>query len=119
VAAATIRVQGLREVQRALKQCEGGLDKQMRAAGKAAAEPVAASAKDKIGRYRGASLGTIRPRASVRGAFVQQGARKVTGKRGDFGVLQMGLLIDALEEEREQALTIYESRIDQLVDAAF
>jgi hypothetical protein len=114
----TIRVKGLRETQRALGKCEGGLKKEMLLAGKAAAEPVAVSAREKISRYRGASINTIRPRASVRGAFVTQGARKVTGLRGDFGKLQMGLMMDALEEERGHVLEIYELGLYRLTKSA-
>jgi hypothetical protein len=114
VSTGTIHVRGLREVQRAFAKCEGDLKKEMLRAGKLAAEPVAVTARDKISRYQGASLRTIRPRASARGAFVTQNARKVTGLRGDFGVLQMRLMMDALEEQHEKVVEIYELAVDHL-----
>jgi hypothetical protein len=118
MAEGSVRVKGLRETQRALGKCEGGVGKTMLAAGKAAAEPVAVSAREKIGRYAGASVGTIRPRASVRGAFVTQGARKVTGLRGDYGKLQMGLMIEALDEERGHVIELYELGLYRLTKSA-
>lgn len=118
MAAATIRVKGLRETQRAFRKVDKGLAKEMRDAGKAAAEPVAAEARSRISRFSGASVDTIRPRAAVGGAYVTQNARKVTGLRGDFGRLQMGYLIDALESKRDEAERIYEGGLDRLTRSA-
>lgn len=115
----TIRVVGLRETLRALNKCEKGLRKEVLLAGKVAAEPVAAAAREKLGRYAGASVSTVRPRSGARGAFVTQGARKVTGLRGDFGALQMThVLMPALEEQREVVITIYERGLDRLITSA-
>lgn len=77
-----------------------------------AARPVADAARQKLGRYRGASVGTIRPRASARGAFVTQGAKTVTGKRGDFGVLQMVRVMEpALAENYAEVLAKAEGMV--------
>jgi hypothetical protein len=54
-----------------------------------AAEPVAADARRREQRWRGASISTIGPRVTPAGVSVTQRARKVTGTRPDFGALQM------------------------------
>lgn len=116
---ATIRVSGLKEAQRAFKQCEGNLKKQMLLAGKAAAEPVAVSARSKLDRYNGISLNTIVPRSTMQGAFVTQKAKKVTGLRGDFGALQMTVgLMPALEENTAEIIEIYDHALGALTAEA-
>lgn len=111
---AAVRVKGLRETQRAFQKLEKSVAKEVRDELKAAAEPVAAAWRDKVARYVGASVATIRPRASVRGAFVTQNARKVTGRRGDFGSLQMRRGDEALEENQNQVVTKVERMLDRL-----
>ena len=104
MAAATVRVRGLRETQRALQKVNKEAAKTVRDALKEATEPVASDARSRLSRYAGASVGTIGPRATNRGVFVTQRARKKTGKRGDFGVLQMQeVLVPALEEHENRA----------------
>lgn len=101
--ASGFKVRGLRETLRAFHRLDRGLKKELRDALKEAAEPVARDARDRLSRYAGASIGTIRPRASQAGAFVTQGARKVTGHRGDFGQLQMTrVMIPALEDNADE-----------------
>jgi len=98
----TVRIRGLRETQRAFVKLGLGIRAELVAELRRVAEPVAATAKDKLARYDGISLGTIGPRTSVLGAFVTQRARKVTGQRPDFGALQMREgLIPALEEHAD------------------
>jgi hypothetical protein len=116
MAAGTVRVKGLREVDRAFRQMDKESSKALRAAMVEAAVPVAASARDKISRYQGASVSTIRPRAVARGAFVTQGARKVTGLRGDFGALQMRRLGEALDENQAVVMEKAERVIDLLAE---
>jgi hypothetical protein len=94
----TVRVEGYRETMRALKAMESSVAREAREALKEAAEPVAITARAKISIYDDANVGTIKPRAGIRGAFVTQGAKKVTGQRGDFGTLQQRRLGEALDE---------------------
>lgn len=103
MAAGTVRVTGLRETIRSLEIVNRKAAKVVKDEIKQAVEPVAASARGRISRYRGASTSTIVPRVSPRGAFVTQRARTVTGLRGDFGSLQMreGLLPALAEHEGE------------------
>jgi hypothetical protein len=114
MATGTVRVRGLRELQRDFAKMSKTLAKEVRDELKDTAEPVAESAREKISRYRGARTSTIRPRVTMRSAFVTQGARKVSGLRGDFGALQMGLLIDALDENQDKVVHGLERMLDRL-----
>jgi hypothetical protein len=116
MAAGTVRVKGLREVDRAFRKTDKESSKALRAGLLEAARPVAATARDKIGQYGGANVTAIRPRAVARGAFVTQGARKVTGLRGDFGALQMRRLGEALDENQAEVLEKAERVIDLLAE---
>lgn len=119
MATAGVRIRGLRELNRSLQKANKGAAKSVRDGLKEAAWPIVEAAKAKETRWGGASIGTIGPRASVRGVFVTQRARKVTGNRGDFGALQMRqAFIPALEENREEVFVAVEHAIDHLLDAA-
>jgi hypothetical protein len=113
--AARVSVRGYRETVRALDTINRDAKKAVLRSLALAAEPVAADARQKLGRYAGASLTTIRPRATVRGVFVTQMKRKVTGLRGDFGSIQMreGLL-PALDENEGKIIVEVELALDRL-----
>lgn len=83
---------------------EKDASKKLRKALVEVARPVAASAQEKLSQYDGASVSTIRPRAVARGAFVTQGARKVSGLRADFGVLQMVRVLEPAFAENYAAI---------------
>jgi hypothetical protein len=115
MAGATVRITGLREVDRAFRQMEKDASKELRKALVEAAEPVAVTARQNLAKYHGISLGTIGPRAVARGAFVTQRAKKVTGLRGDFGALQMRVgLMPALEAHADDVMRGAEHVIDLL-----
>jgi hypothetical protein len=116
MATATIRVKGLRELDRAFKSMDKELQRDLRTRLKKAAAPVVSSAQSKISRYQGASTGTIKPVALAKGVVVRQNAKKVTGKRGDFGALQMRLFLEALEENEDEVVRAVENLIDELAD---
>lgn len=116
MAAATVRITGLKETVRAFNKIDKGLIRNVQKGLKRAAEPVAVSARAKVSQYRGASVGTISPRARGASAFVTQRARKVTGKRGDFGALQMRRLVEALDENREEVVRAVERELDDLLN---
>jgi hypothetical protein len=116
--ASTLRISGLREVQRAFAKMAITTEVGLRAELLKVAEPVAATAREKISRYPGASIGTIGPRASVTGVFVTQRARKVSGRRGDFGALQMTVgFMPALEEHEEDIVEAAEQALDIITAA--
>jgi hypothetical protein len=119
VASSTVRIKGLRETIRAFNKLEASVALEIRNELKDLAEPVAETARQKISRYAGASVGTIGPRASVRGAFVTQRAKKVTGQRADFGALQMTRgMIPALEEHEDEIVSGVEKTLDRLTATA-
>lgn len=109
---------GLNETLRALNYVNKQAAKAVKDELKTAVEPVAASARDRISRYEGASLTTIGPRVSTRSVFVTQRARKRTGLRGDFGALQMRHLFGAFAEHETSVVDDVGDALDRLADRA-
>lgn len=87
--AGTIRVHGYTETTRALYRVAAEAKATVYAGLREAAEPIAADARSRLSGYSGMKTSSIRPRVGVRGVYITQGAKKVTGKRPDFGGLQM------------------------------
>lgn len=117
--APTLRVRGLSQTIRAFSVLEKGVRAEILGELKSIAEPVAREAQDLLSEYQGLSIRTIRPRSSVRGAFVTQGAKKVTGRRPDFGALQMREgLIPALEAHEPDLEPKVGEALDRLTRAA-
>lgn len=115
MAVGTVRTTGLRETIRAFNNLERTVSREIQAELKQAAEPVVATARDAISRYQGARVTSIVPRAAGASVFVTQKARKVTGKRGDFGRLQQRHLERALEDNQEAVVREVEQVLDRLV----
>lgn len=68
----------------------GGLSKEVDKELKEAAKIVSDDAKPRLARYSANSATGIRPRVKGFGrAYVEQSRRRTTGKRPDFGALQM------------------------------
>lgn len=111
----TVRVEGLLELQRAFTKIGHEVAPEIRKGLLEAAQPVADSAREKISRFSGASLGTIQPKVLARGVYVYQNARKVTGLRGDYGALQMRVgLVPALDENTDAIVEKCELVLDRL-----
>ena len=114
----TVRVFGVAEVNRAFRHVEGSLARDFGADLKLAAEPVVKTAKAKE-KWRGASISTIRAKRAGARVYVEQSARKVTGKRGDFGALQLRqALIPALDENAAEVFAEVELVLDKYADSA-
>jgi hypothetical protein len=114
----TVKVRGLREVQRGVRKLSDSVGKDLTAELKTAAEPVAASARQKLTRYQGVSL-NVQPVALMASVRVRQQQRKVTGLRGDFGALQMRTAFrPALEENQERVVRNIEQVVNEFVDDA-
>ena len=114
--AGTVRIKNLNETLRALNKCQRGLHKSMMGGLLEAAEPVTTSWQGKVGKYAGASTSTIGPRMTTKSVFVTQKARKRTGKRGDFGSLQMRHGLAALFEEADNTEKEVEKALDKLTE---
>lgn len=92
MATQTVRVRGLRELQRDFKKMEGGLNKEIDKGLRDAAKIVSDEARSISSShgFSARSVTGVRPRVKGFGrAYVEQSRRKTTGKRGDFGVMQM------------------------------
>ena len=115
MASSTIRVEGLRETVMAFRRLDKKLPKVVTDELKKAADPVAQDARAKISHYPGAKLNTIRPRVKGAGnVYVTQGARKKTGKRPDFGSLQMRRLLESLDDNRAQVYRHVENALEEI-----
>lgn len=110
-------MRGLNEVVRGFNKLNRTAAREIQKELKKAAVPVVDTSKELLSRYTGASVGTIRPRASGASIYVTQGARKVTGKRGDFGVLQQHRVLEvALDERQGEVVEILERQLDTFLD---
>ncbi len=115
---ATVRVYGIKEVNRAFREIDKDLAVQLGNDLKEAAAPVVSAAKGKE-KWRGASINTIVARRTGLRIFVYQNARKVTGRRGDYGALQMKqALIPALDESADEVYSHVERVLDRYANGA-
>lgn len=117
MAASTVRVTGLKETVRAFNKLDRSLARETQKELKKVATPVVRGGQSKIARYAGASVSTIGTRISGASVFVTQRARKVTGKRGDFGRLQMRLLEEALDENEREVIDGLEDFLDRFTSS--
>lgn len=118
MAAATIRVHGLREVNAAFGKIDKQLRKELGNDLKKAAEPVVQEARIRE-TWAGAKIGTIRAKRSGLRVFVEQSARKVTGLRGDYGALQMRkALTPALEDKADAVFNDVERVLNEYANSA-
>lgn len=99
-----VQVHGLNELNRALRNLDAKAAKELGKELKEGAEPVVRSAKQKVGRFRGSSPGTIRARNTGLRVRVEQSKAKVTGQRGDFGALQLRQVLEPALAENEDAV---------------
>lgn len=126
----SVQIHNLEGVQRALRSLEGGLQKELRVPGLAAATRVAVEARSLVPVASGDLRGTIRPLASQRGAKVAAGNARVpyagvtewggtTPKRNHAGRTKrrpaQRFLGRAVERTRDDVVRIYETVIDFLI----
>lgn len=110
--AETVRVKGLRELDRALRKMDKELSRELRSTLKEAAEIVAVDARSRFERISPSSAASMRARAKAKGATVEQAKGRTTGKRPDYGALQMRTaLLPALEAKQEQVI----EKVDDLI----
>jgi hypothetical protein len=101
----TVKVEGLSEAVRALDAVDRKAKLTILKGLREAAAPIAVDIRRDLSKYNDMSLGTIRPSAGVRGVYIRQYAKRVTGERPDFGALQMrrGFLPEAYKHEGDLA----------------
>lgn len=106
MASSTVRVKGLRELQRDFKRMEGGLNKEVDKALKDAADIVSQDARQRFSSIDARSAAGFRPRVKGFGrAFVEQRRRRTTGKHPEYGALQMRrALLPALNAKQGEVI---------------
>ena len=116
MAASSVKVHGLRELHRALKNYDNGLKLELEQELRDAGDLVATSARTKFVGIDARSAAGFK--SKVRGfgrVVVQQSRRRTTGRRGDFGSLQMRrALLPSVTENEPQVLHAIEGMLDRL-----
>ena len=113
----TIQLHGYRECMAALKLIDKEAQRTVRDALREAAWPVAADTKSRLAEYR--DVGPVGISVRARGVSVEQRQGKTTGKRPDFGALQMTeAFIPALHDNEAETLRGVEIAFDALTAVA-
>lgn len=115
---ATIKVHGLRELQRDAKKAGKETDKETREGLKEAGEPVRDEWRRTFSHIHLKSASKLRVRAVTGRVLVDQPLRKTTGDRPDFAALQTAHGERALEAKANEAERILERHINDLADTA-
>lgn len=119
MARSTIRVRGLREFSRAATKAEKRTKDVIKGKLRDAADPVRQEGQRLFERYDESSASAFKVRVWGRGygVFVEQSKRKTTGRRADYGALQMNkALLPALDNKAGEVERKLEQGVDELVD---
>jgi hypothetical protein len=116
MAAGSVKVKGLRQMHRAFKNYDGALKRELEDELRAAGTIVATSARAKfVGIDQRSSAGFKSKTKGFGRVVVQQSRRKTTGRRPDFGSLQMRrALLPAVAENEPQVLRAVEGMLDRI-----
>lgn len=113
----TIRVTGYREVAVAMKLGSKETRKECREALKKVGEIVRADAQQKFSSVDAYSAAGYRVSVRARGVEVDQRRKRVTGKRPDYGKLQMRrALLPALNDNQAKVVQELEKALDRVAD---
>lgn len=112
----SVKVTGLRQMHRAFKEYDDDLKRELEDELRAAGTIVAATARARFGYIDARSAAGFKSKTKGFGrVVVQQSRRKKTGKRPDFGSLQMRrALLPALSENEPQVLRHVENMLDRI-----
>jgi hypothetical protein len=117
MAGSAVRVKGYRECARAARRAGNATNKEVRAAFKQVGEPVRADATRKFSLVDARSAAGFVVRVRAKGIAVEQRIKRKTGKRGDYGSLQMRrALIPALHENESKLEKAMNDAIDNVAD---
>lgn len=112
-----IVVRGLKPFLQATAKAEKETKKRIRARFREAGEIVKRDAAGKFLKYDYHTAAGFRVVVRARGVSVEQKLRRTTGKRGDFGALQMTrALIPAADEKTNKIMAEFEKALDELAD---
>lgn len=105
MASSTVRVQGLRELQRDFRKLDKNLAKDLRGELREVGDVVKAEAASNLSRLSARSASGLKTRVRARAVAVEQSRRRTTGKRPDWGSLQMNrILVPALDEKQDEVV---------------
>ncbi len=95
----------MRELQRDFRKIDKGLAKEVRDGLREGGDIVRVEASSRFTRYDARSAAGYKTRVRQRGVAVEQSIGRTTGKRPDFGRLQMDRALEpALEDKRDQVI---------------
>lgn len=110
----TVRVKGLRDLQRAFREYDKEAAQQLRDTLRDAGEAVRGDAASRLGSLSPVSAAGLKVRVRQRGVAVEQSKRKTTGLRPDWGTLQMSVaLLPALDANEAET----ERRVENMLDS--
>jgi len=113
----TLRIKGYREFLRAAAKAEKDTRKEVRAAFREVGEIVRADAAQRFEDKSPKTAGGFRTRVRQRGVSVEQKFRKTTGKRPDWGAIQVNdALVPALTDKEHEVEAAMEDAIDRVAD---
>jgi hypothetical protein len=112
----SLKVKGLRELHRALKNYDDDLKRELEAELRAAGELVAVGAQSRFLGIDARSAAGFKSRVKGFGrVVVQQSRRRTTGRRGDFGSLQMRrALLPSVADNQDKVMNQIEGMLDRL-----
>lgn len=112
-----VRVKGLRELQRALKDADKELRLAVRAELREAGEIVRREGQALFERYSPKSAAGYRVRVRMRGVAVEQSLRRTTGQHPEFGRLQLREALEpALDAKEGEVMGRLEEALDNVAD---
>lgn len=115
--AATVRVDGYRELLRSLKAMEPAGRKAVRDELRKVGEEVRQGAAARFARYDARSAAGYKVRVRQRGIAVEQSLRKTTGKHPEFGKLQMvRALIPSLDANEQNTVRSIDEAMDRIAE---
>lgn len=108
-------MRGLHELQAALEDVKVKVDPVLGRALTAAAQPVKQDVQRRAGGYGAPTVSGVQIRRRGTTVRVQQGARKTTGLRADFGAFQQRKFFDpALADNQEEVIALTQQAMDAL-----
>lgn len=110
----SLRVTGVRELQRAARDADKAKYRLLRERLKRVGDIVREDAADDLGDLNAYSAAGLRVYVRQRGVSVEQSRRRTTGKRGDWGARQMRILISSLDEREDDVVQEAERAVDDI-----
>lgn len=117
MASSAVRVRGYKECARAARRAGKEVNKEVRAAFKEVAEPVRTEAAQRFSLIDARSAAGFVIRVRQKGIAVEQRIKRTTGKRGDYGALQMRrALLPALASNEDDVMKAMDDAIDKVAE---